>query len=240
MPLFVTVYETIYNRLLAGDYLPGEQLPGESELAKQLKVSRGTLRQALLLLQEDGMIINRQGKGSFVLEKSRQSGAGIERLNNPLISYSNAPIDQVKVKMQFQAATDKHRERFGLEPSALMVLMEIVYYAEKIPAGLAQVFIPYSILSENQVPLDNEDAVYGFYNKFIRRDKLYSDSKIRLACARTGTAGMLKIKEGEPMMMMEENVYQENRLVIFQKYFMRPNYYELRLQRYNDRHIGNK
>jgi len=238
LPLFVRVYESIYNRLTEGVYRPGEQLPSESDLAEELEVSRGTLRQALLLLQEDGLIINHQGKGSFVLEKSLQLNPGIERLNNPLIIYANVAVDQVKVDMQFQIATDKHREQFKLEPSSLISLIEIIYYSQGTPTGLAQIFIPYEVLVENQVVLSDNDAVYEFYNQFIGQEKLFADSKVRIAYARKSTANMLHIKEGAPMIMMEEQVYQTNRQVIFQKYFMLPDYYELKLQRHNDRHFG--
>lgn len=238
LPLFVRVYETIYKRLVDGVYQPGEQLPSESDLSEELKVSRGTLRQALLLLQEDGLIINQQGKGSFVLERGLQLESGIERLNNPLLTYANVTIDRVDVDIQFQVATDKHREQFGLKPSSLVSMIEIIYYSGETPTGIAQIFIPYDVLVENQVTLDDNDAVYKFYNEFICREKLYSDSMLRIAYARKSTAAMLHIKEDVSMIMMEEKVYQENRQVIFQKYFMLPNYYELKLKRYNDRHIG--
>ena len=42
------------------------------------QVSRGTLRQAMLLLQEDGLIINHQGKGNIVLSNQDMSKSGLE------------------------------------------------------------------------------------------------------------------------------------------------------------------
>lgn len=70
IPLYVTVYETISEWLKEGKYKPGDKLPGENILAEQLNVSRGTLRQAMLLLQEDGFIVNQQGRGNIVLSPS--------------------------------------------------------------------------------------------------------------------------------------------------------------------------
>ena len=70
IPLYVTVYETISEWLKEGKYKPGDKLPGENILAEQLNVSRGTLRQAMLLLQEDGFIVNQQGRGNIVLPPS--------------------------------------------------------------------------------------------------------------------------------------------------------------------------
>ena len=71
IPLYVTVYETISEWLKEGKYKPGDKLPGENILAEQLNVSRGTLRQAMLLLQEDGFIVNQQGRGNIVLSAQR-------------------------------------------------------------------------------------------------------------------------------------------------------------------------
>lgn len=49
----------------------GTQLPGELELAKRFSVSRNTVRSALAVLNEDGLITTRTGKGSFVLFDGR-------------------------------------------------------------------------------------------------------------------------------------------------------------------------
>jgi GntR family transcriptional regulator len=49
----------------------GDQLPGEVELAKRFAVSRNTVRSALAVLTEDGLITTRTGKGSFVLFDGR-------------------------------------------------------------------------------------------------------------------------------------------------------------------------
>lgn len=70
IPLYVTVYETISEWLKEGKYKPGDKLPGENILAEQLNVSRGTLRQAMLLLQEDGFIVNQQGRGNMYFPPS--------------------------------------------------------------------------------------------------------------------------------------------------------------------------
>jgi GntR family transcriptional regulator len=49
----------------------GVRLPGEVELAKRFSVSRNTVRSALAVLIEDGLITTRTGKGSFVLFDGR-------------------------------------------------------------------------------------------------------------------------------------------------------------------------
>jgi len=56
------IEELIQNKTLA----PGDRLPKETKLAQMLGVSRITVREALRLLEEDGIITRRQGRGTFV------------------------------------------------------------------------------------------------------------------------------------------------------------------------------
>lgn len=52
--------------ILEGSLRPGEKLPPERELAKQLDVSRPSLREAVLRLETRGLLLRRQGDGTFV------------------------------------------------------------------------------------------------------------------------------------------------------------------------------
>lgn len=52
-----------------GRLSPGSRLPNELELAEMMGISRGTLRAALHLLQQQGLVWRRQGIGTFVSEK---------------------------------------------------------------------------------------------------------------------------------------------------------------------------
>lgn len=52
--------------ILEGTLRPGEKLPPERELAKQLDVSRPSLREAILRLEARGLLVRRQGDGTFI------------------------------------------------------------------------------------------------------------------------------------------------------------------------------
>ncbi len=54
------------DRILQGEWAPGEVIPAESALAQSYGVALGTIRQALALLVEDGVLQRRHGKGTFV------------------------------------------------------------------------------------------------------------------------------------------------------------------------------
>lgn len=68
-----TVYENVLARIVRGDFPVGEKLPTEHELSLEMGVSRPVLRQALKQLREDGVVVSRQGSGSFVRRKPEEA-----------------------------------------------------------------------------------------------------------------------------------------------------------------------
>ena len=64
----VKIYNELYELIQNGTYEPGSQLPSETTLSATMNVSRMTLRKALTLLREDGLIKDVQGVGHFVRE----------------------------------------------------------------------------------------------------------------------------------------------------------------------------
>ena len=68
VPLYFQLEQIIKSKILMGEFLPGEQIPTEKDLCETYQVSTITARQAILNLVNQGLIIRRQGKGSFIKE----------------------------------------------------------------------------------------------------------------------------------------------------------------------------
>lgn len=66
VPLYHQVEQVIRHRIATGRYTPGNQIPSEHELGRELNVSRVTVREALRELVQDQMLVKVQGKGTFV------------------------------------------------------------------------------------------------------------------------------------------------------------------------------
>lgn len=67
------VSRTIEEAILAGTMRPGERLV-EAAIAERLAVSRTTVREALLMLERQGLITSRPRRGTFVTRLSREEG----------------------------------------------------------------------------------------------------------------------------------------------------------------------
>jgi GntR family transcriptional regulator len=71
-PMYVQIMEQIRQLVAVGDWAPGQEIPSIRQLAVDLRVSVITVKRAYLELEREGVIVTRQGKGSFVAE-----GAGL-------------------------------------------------------------------------------------------------------------------------------------------------------------------
>ena len=69
-PMYLQIIEQIRRRIAVGDWPPGHELPSIRALAAAVQVSVITVKRAYLELERDGVIVTRQGKGSFVAESA--------------------------------------------------------------------------------------------------------------------------------------------------------------------------
>ena len=75
-PLYAQIAEGLLDRIESGELPPGERLPSEREWSERLGVNRMTLRRALQLLEMQGLLIRRQGDGTYIAEPKIERQAG--------------------------------------------------------------------------------------------------------------------------------------------------------------------
>ena len=71
-----SVADVLRDALLAGHFAPGESM-SEVQLAASLKISRGPVREALLILAEEGLVSHTQNRGFSVFQLTEQDCARI-------------------------------------------------------------------------------------------------------------------------------------------------------------------
>lgn len=85
-PLYLKLYNSLYDKIVSGEYSEGEKLPTEKELAEQFNVSNITSKKSLEMLADNGMIKRVPGKGSFVIKSTVDNKVSVQK------SKSNSPI----------------------------------------------------------------------------------------------------------------------------------------------------
>src|SRR5918996_3809938 len=67
------IYDSIVGLIVSGEFAENARLPSEVELARRFGASRPVVREALARLRDDGLIVSRQGSGSYVKRRPDQA-----------------------------------------------------------------------------------------------------------------------------------------------------------------------
>ena len=68
LPKFMQIKKHFMKQLESGQLKPGIAMPSEMQLAEEFSVSRPTVRQALMEMEQEGLVRREQGRGTFVSE----------------------------------------------------------------------------------------------------------------------------------------------------------------------------
>src|SRR5499427_7925249 len=130
-------YQQIADRLRdqidSGALQPGERLPSEPDLVRQFDASRNTVRLALALLTNQGLVVTRQGLGTFVTEPARPFTALLSRVAVqpagqststvlPEVSRANAPAETSRQIVEKSPASPSVADKLEIAPGDLVVV----------------------------------------------------------------------------------------------------------------------
>lgn len=73
VPLYLQLEDVLSREIIAGRLSPGDQLPAEPDIAGHFGVSRSVVRQALMRLDQEGLVRRAHGAGTFVLRNRQRS-----------------------------------------------------------------------------------------------------------------------------------------------------------------------
>lgn len=91
--LYQTVAEKMLQLIDNGDFPAGGRLPPERELAEQFKVSRPTVREAIIALETLGRVLVKTGSGIYVLENQPASSNGLDHISPFELTESRALVE---------------------------------------------------------------------------------------------------------------------------------------------------
>ncbi|MCT2534482.1 GntR family transcriptional regulator [Aquibacillus koreensis] len=145
-PRYLIVIDQIKAKITDGELEQGERLPSETDFAKQLRVSRNTLREALRILEEENIIVRKHGVGTFVNKMPVFSG-GIEELfsiTDMIEREDKIPGTEVLFTGFVEPHSDDIKELNLKEDEQVLLVKRVrtangsplVYCIDKIPADL--------------------------------------------------------------------------------------------------------
>lgn len=175
--LYLQVIDRLKQDIEKGIYKEKEKLPSEFDLAKQLGVSRATLREALRILEEENVILRRHGVGTFVNARPLFT-SGIEQLNSVtnMIKQAAMKPGTIFLSSSTQMPTEEDIRRFSCAAEDEIVVIERVRTANGDPVVYCIDKIPERILPE--IFSHEEDSIFSFIEDVAHRKITYAVAQI--------------------------------------------------------------
>ncbi|MCS7464236.1 GntR family transcriptional regulator [Paenibacillus doosanensis] len=214
MPLYVQLIEIFRTMLESGGMQAGERFPTELELAKQYGVARITVRNAIAELVQEGLLVRRQGKGTFVAERKIDRelvnvASFTDRMNSRGMRVGSRLVSARAIK-----AAGKLAELSGMAEGASMIEIVRLRLSDDVPVAIET-----TCLSGERCPgLEKEDlakqSLYHLLDSKYGIRPAYSSKTLELARAMTKEAKLLSVKTGAPLFLMTAVVYSEDHQVM--------------------------
>jgi GntR family transcriptional regulator len=143
----VSVYEELARRIGQGEITAGARLPSEPGLAAEMSVSRATVRDALRMLEDDGLVRRIQGSGTFVTQRLRVSNS---------LDVNFGVTDAIRAAgMRAGISGGRHwtepagvseAERLNIDPAEDVLVVERIRTADARPVVLSRDVLPRKLI----------------------------------------------------------------------------------------------
>ncbi|GAB4478823.1 MAG: phosphonate metabolism transcriptional regulator PhnF [Anaerolineales bacterium] len=202
---------------------PGSRLPNELELAEVMGVSRGTVRAALSLLQQQGLLWRRQGIGTFVSETPLlENRLDLNFSYTALIEALGHRPGCRLIDCHIQPAESEPASRLEVEMGTALVFIHRVRTADAQPVVASLDIFRASLLNQANASLNLETlkdllcqkiSLYRIFEEDLHHPIDYGITRLRpiAADAQIIRQFELEIPKGSPMLYMEQLDYSRNR-----------------------------
>lgn len=213
---------------------PETRLPSEPRLAKQLGVSRATLREAMRSFEGQGLIRRRQGVGTFVAPKVPILETGLEVLESivTIAQRSGLVVRMGELQVE-QISTDKAlSELFTLEEGTALIRVARIIYTNNRPIASLVDTLPVDILSVDQLQPGFSGSVLDLLLERGYPKLVQSRTEIKAVGATSEVAHALQIQRDDVLLHLAAQLYTEDsRVVDYSISYFLPGYFRFHVVR---------
>lgn len=219
-PIAEQVSALLRKRIRQGQYPPGSRLPSESALAEELDVSRSTVRLSLSKIEALGLIIRRQGDGTYVRKRVTEIDTqlhGVWDFHDLIKASGRAPSIHT-LSASKRPLTGREAEILNTDPGDEMLALDRLFLADGEPIIYSLNLIPIALLEAVQGPFEagvlppyeTGLPLYRFLKRYGRKTIAYSISDLSAALAPDYVAAHLHIPSAQPLLHFNDTFYGDD------------------------------
>jgi GntR family transcriptional regulator len=187
---------------IIADTPPGERLLTEPELAKQLSVSRATLREAMRTFETQGLIYRHQGSGTFVIHPSQIIDTGLEILESieTLSKRVGLAVSMGDLHIAHVPASEEYARSLSVEVNEQVLYVSRVIHAEGRPVAFLIDIVPDDVLTTEEVRAGFTGSMLDLLLKRGTPTLVSSRCEINAVQASPDVARALRIQRGDVLL----------------------------------------
>lgn len=221
-PAYLRLRRAIRSSVERGVVEPGQVLPSERELARQLTLSRVTVRKAIAGLVEDGVLTQRHGAGTFVAERIVKPLSRLTSFTEDLRARGLNPRS-VFLERAIGEVTPEEAMALNLSPGAEVARLYRLRYGADEPLAIERSSIPRAILAD---PARVADSLYAALETLGCRP-VRGLQRLRAVNFAAVQARMLKVPVGSAGLALERRSFlADGRVVEFTRSWYRGDVYD--------------
>lgn len=222
-PAYLQIADDIRQQIMDGALQAGDRLPSEAELMGDYGVSRIVIRNAMEVVQNEGLVIKQQGRGTFVREqrpmRRRVLGDlyGKRPTSSPMKRATEAEGRRSEWEYQSRrtTATKAIADRLAIEPGAPVTRTNYRFFADDEPLMLSTSYEPLEITEGTPVEQPEGGTITGVVP---RMDSLglhitHVTEDVNARAPRPYESEALRIAPGVPVMAITRTYYVHDRAV---------------------------
>jgi GntR family transcriptional regulator len=211
----------------------GQRLPSEPDLAKQLGVSRATLREAMRSFETQGLIRRRQGSGTFVVGKMQVLDSGLEVLESleTLAKRLGLEVSVSDLNIEPLVADEEHAKLLDVPVGEALTRVRRVIRTDNRPVAYLVDILPEAILRSNDLPADFHGSVLDL---LLGRGDALASSRANVSAigATAEVAKAIEIQRGDVLLHFNSQLFSaEGKIVDYSLSYFIPGYFHFHVVR---------
>ena len=233
-PLYLVVKEILLKMIQEGEYSPGHLLPPTAELVKKLGVSRATVREALKVLEDEGIIASRQGVGTFVVRSWVHLSTALNQLQSTteMAQAWNLKLTNKVMLLDEAPASPELSSKLDVQEGEAVVILERLRFAEDKPVIYSTDIFPRNII---RFPLKREYFEGSLFSLLQEQCGVEISRSLAtiIPVPPGGDIGrVLGTKRNVPFLLLEQINYDtSNRPILFSKDYYRGDLFKFQVNR---------
>lgn len=212
-PLHLQAQQHLLSLIENEIYQPGQQLPSEADLAAQLGISRPTLREALLNLEQEDVIVRKHGVGTFVAPGyGNRLESGLERLESILaLATRQGVTTQVRGLSVEQVPSDEElAERLDVAPDTPLTCVRRTIVIKRRPAAYLVDYGLVAVLSPDAIGTSFSGSVLDLLTQQNGVCVHEALAEITAINADALLAEQLEVEPGQALVLLTETLFTDD------------------------------